>query len=377
MVTPVNVTYSCASGGTIRGGPAPSVTGALGVFIAGLTANTMNAYTGTNINTAYPGSVDNIDCSPFESAPNLPIQTWSGKGWSDPVHGVLGIIGMSAGHPDTPTGGTLHDMRCAHTKGVYFDRPSNAFLPGVFDPGHGTGDGHCYDNNSGYSTGKFIRKGYNEAQVVEGDTQTKVIGLKYTSTSNEQVTALEFFPTMGAQGSYIIVGYTGVGCKVYIYDIATSVETVLGTYGSGATGNYAVCMYHPVDNVLIFGGGEGGSKLFMMTSSKVVTEITQTMPGSLQVAAGSTYGPACIYPGSAAGLLVYSQNMNGMYRLVVNVSASVGTWTQLVDFTGSSYSSKGNLCCAVALHGEGAAVFWKGGGRVSGASTCEFWVFKV
>lgn len=336
---------------------------ALATAVAAMDANSMAEYTGTNINASETSNHEGSTVFMLESTGNYPITNWAGKFGFDAANGLIAGVGTAQGFSSyTPAGG--------RSKAVYFDLAADAFS--VAWAPTARNEGHIYDGNSSVPMGGyFYRRGYNSNVIWRMSSPGKVWESFLTTTSftgsAEQVVACEAFPTLGASGSLILVGATG---KVWRYDLATATGTLLDTVTG--TGNYAVCIYVPGADKVVLGGGATGTKLYTLDTSATRTEISQTLPGSVEVACSSTSGPTVAHPGNEAAILTF----NNVTEKVWELNLGTGTWTELMTFP-AGFTGQADYSVATALHGLGAVALWFGNGRTAGVTTSEFWIYKA
>lgn len=353
--------YSADTGVAVAGGRAAPMS-ALALAIAAMSANSMAEYTGTNINEMESTNWLGESLGLLETVGNLPLTNWCGKFCWDSQNQMIFGVGTAQGYASHSPAGT-------RSKAVYFDLSANEFEI-QWNP-TGKNEGHVYDANSSIPMGGyFYRRSRLSNDIWRMSTPGKVWAswldtTSFTGTAAE-VVAIDAFPDLGASGSLMLLGNTG---KLWRYDFATASGSLLTTVSGTAT--YSVCIYVPSAQKVVFGGGTAGTTLYTIDSSGTIAELVQTLPASVEVAAGSTSGPTVADPTGEA-LLTFSNGTNKVWRL----DMATGTWTELMAFP-SGLNNEADMSPATALHGLGAVVLWNGRGRVSGVTASKFWIYKA
>jgi hypothetical protein len=358
----VGEAYTCASGGAIAGGR--RLYGALGAFIAALAPGTWSEYTGTNLNTPLDGADSPADgpFSSLESAANYPLTNWSNKFFFDPITKLIGGIGTAQGYTgEAPAG--------AHGKCVWFDLAANAFSQD-WSP---TGDnqGHVYDGNvSRPLNGYVYRRGFGATKIYRCAVATKVwelSTLSHTGVYAYDACGLEVFPDWGSQGSLLMLGGAAGTGYLYRWDLATGTRTALGSY---AVGDYPVIVYIPALQACVFGGGAAGSGLlYKIDSAGSITQIATTLPVGVSSASS---GPLLADPSGQALMWKLSTTDNKLRSFNPTTGDWIDKGAVIAGLSGDIANTVG-----IALTGLGALAFLHGRGRVSGASTHKFWIYKV
>lgn len=318
----------------------------------------------TNI-TGNGGASGDPDAGWLESASNQLITSWVGKFTWDSTGKKLYISGASAGYSsEAPTG--------THSKVVTLDVTTLEFSH-VFNP-FSINISHIYDANpSVVHDGYVYRRPFNNSNLYRADTATMTwasyLGLGSAGLST--ISAVDFFPTLGASGSWIFVGLG----KVVRYDIAGATFSTLSAALTGATGTCNVCSYHPGADIMVVGGGEtGASTLYTIDNTGTITQLTVGLPGAV---------PG-IGPHSTLNVLLLPDPLNRAIAHVLDptttnehytLNLSTGAWT-LVGSLPAAMSARLNIAGA-CLPEPGCIILYDGQGRSGAVSNSKLWVWKA
>ena len=359
MASPVGDSYGCASGGVIAAGRRRF--GALGDFVAGMAPGTWAQYTGVDINATETAGPSGTARSWLEGEANYPLTNWPGKIAFDPDKKLLIAIGTTNGYvSEIPAG--------AHSKNLIFDLFTNEFSA-AWNP-VGRSYGHFYDTNSSRAlNGYFYSRGYSDSSIRKMSTTTRMWSESYSLTglvpAAGSVGAVEVHPSLGSTGSVLFLEPTG---RLVRFNTADGIRSIIGTYAG--IGSYPVMHYVPALDCVIFGGGESGSKLYKLTDTGEVLEVTTTLPVTL--AANGTGGPFVPDPSG----LPRSWHFYDGDSTVRYIDWTTGQWTTF-GAPPAALSGRFDVTVAASLTGMSAFALLTYGGRSGGVTTSKFWILKV
>ena len=358
MASPVGDSYAVASGGVIAAGRRNY--GAFADFVAGMHGSWAE-YTSTNINALESSGPSGVARGILEGEVNSPVSNWPGKIAFDPDRKLLVGIGTTNGYiSENPAG--------AHSKNIIFDFATNEFSV-RWNP-VGRSYGHFYDTNSSRSlNGYFYARGYNDSSLRKMDTSTREWSESYSlsglSPSAGTVGSLDVHPNLGASGSVLFLEPTG---RLVRFNVADGTRSVMGTYSG--IGNYPLIHYVQAIDSVVFGGGESGTKLYKISASGVVSEVSTTLPVTL--AANGSGGPFLPDPSG----LPRSWHFYDGDSTVRYIDWTTGQWTTF-GAPPAALSGRFDVTVAASLTGMSAFALLTYGGRSGGVTTSKFWILKV
>lgn len=359
MASPTTDFYGAASGQTVVGGR--RLYGALGEFIAGIPRSSWAEYTSTNINELESSGPSGVSRGVLEGEVNSPVSNWPGKIAFDAEQKIIIGIGTTNGYiSETPSG--------AHSKNIVFDLENNNFLV-RWNP-IGRSYGHFYDTNSSRPlNGYFYARGYGDSSLRKMNTSTLEWSESYSlsglAPAAGTIGSVDVHPNLGASGSVLFLEPTG---RLVRFDVSTSVRSVVGTYSG--VGNYPLIHYVTAIDSVVFGGGEGGTKLYKLSASGVVSEVTTTLPVTL--AANGAGGPFLPDPSG----LPRSWHFYDGDSTVRYIDWTTGDWTTFgVVPSGLTGRLDGTIGASIPQLNAFALLTY--GGRSGGVTTSKFWILKV
>lgn len=354
--------YSAASGqGIYAGRFAPS---ALTTLIDSMAPNTFAQLTTTNIREAVYNEYFDESYSALESDSARILTNWTNKyAYIQSKRRIVGI-GTSEGY----TGSAEGRFR---SKCVSFNLATNAFTQ-AWNPTDRM-EGHAYDANCSIPmNGKLYRKSFASPIVAQYDVDTELWTDAFSITgfgSLLQVYAHDVFPELGAQGSVMLLEQGG---RLFRYDVATNVVSLVGTYGD--IGTNQICIY--VNGSVIFGAGNGGSvvgTLYKINSAGVVTALTASLP--VQISVSGTINNKLLPDPMGRDIAFLFSNTDNMIRSLNTVT---GAFTDIGAYDSNLADS--SLVAGIPIHGTSGIAFWRGRGRLPAPTfenQSEFWVYRI
>lgn len=376
MATPRASTYSAPSGGSVYAGTA-SPFGVIGAAAALLSpAAWQNISDLTNVATVTDATAPNGTTAWLEGDNDgaHPLLNWPGNiTWDAPRKRVIAVGASNGFSSDTPAG--------KRTKTIFFD-----VLTGVFYSQWKPFDdnsGHQYDANSSApcSDGYIRRRSFNPGGAYKMDLTTNVwsaaedlTGMGIASGASPSA---EFFPTLGAQGSWMVVGTGGGGAqgRVGRLDIASGDVTQPVPSSPGVGGPEVLARYHPGADLLVYGGGAGSSSLYKMTSAGAASLLINSLPPGVSALGPQTSGSSVLAPdplGRTHAWLFDFGATRKKWR--IDLAAGTPSW---VD-GGSIDSGLGSNVCITTIPELGVHLLFdsKDGSRTSGLSNGQVWMHK-
>ena len=357
MVTPVDVNYFAASGEDVYGGRSISL---IEQAINGMDQNSWLEYTSTNINEMEETGPDG-PAGIFETEANKPLSNWANTFSYDTASKQIIGVGTAEGYiSDTPLG--------QHAKQINFDMESNQFSV-KWNP-TGQNSGHIYDANPTRPlNGVIYRKDFERFPIygytIATDTWVLAFDMSGMSPSSVGVVGIEVHPNLGPQGSLLAIDQTG---RLTRFDVDSGVRSVIGTF-PGVT-FYAIQVYIEALDVILFGGGFGGTTMYTLDNTGAVTEFITTLPQIPHC--NSSPNKLLPDPLGRAIAWMFSDEDDHYYMLDVNT----GIWTDY-GLIPAALQTHLALSVGVSLLSEGAiAMFW-GRGRSAGVTQSKFFLFKV
>ena len=327
-------------------------------LIESMPPNSFAQLTTTNIRDAVYNPHFDQSLAALETDPSRPLPNWTNKISHIRSKSRLVWIGTSEGYAANLDGRF-------RSKAVTYKLAENQFTQN-WNPTNRV-EGHAYDNNCSIDiNGKIYRRSFIGAVVSEYDAETELWSELYTMTglgTMLQVWAIECFPELGAAGSLLLLEDLG---RLVRYDLATSTQTVVGTFAGISSTN--VMVY--VNGAVIFGGGFSGTTLYRMDSSGNVTTLTNTLPVVI-TPNGAVNNKMVACPRGTDNAYIFSNTDN----LVRKLNTITGTFTTIGPYD-SNLSNSTNVA-ACSIRGTDGIVLLRGRGRSGGVNQSEFWVYKV
>lgn len=348
--------YSAASGQGIYAGrfaPTPLTT-----LIESMAPNTFTQLTTTNIREAVFNPYFNDSFSALETDPDRILANWTNKVAFIQSKQRMVWIGTSEGYASNLDGRF-------RSKAVTYKLKENQFYQN-WNPTDRV-EGHAYDNNCSVdNNGKIYRRSFIGAAVSEYDAETELWTEKYVMSglgTVSQVWSIECFPELGAAGSILLLEDGG---RLVRYDLATSTQTVVGTYSGVSSTN--VMVY--VNGAVIFGGGFSGTSLYRMDSSGSVTLLTNSLPVVI-TPNGAVNNKLIACPKGTDSAYLFSNTDN----LIRKLNTVTGTFTEVGAYDANLADSA--LVAACSITGTDGIAFLRGRGRSGGVNQSEFWVYRI
>ena len=322
MVTPVNVSYSAASGEGVYGGRLkPSV---LSLAASALAVGDFVQIAPNNLNII----PDEDNRYPNEGRGGDEFTDWSISGVYDTTRNRVYISGAPAGTVGSPYATTI----------LSYDIAGNSW-EAIRDP-WGVAVGHCYDATT-YSDDMLYKSSF-QGGIYTYNMNSDTVGLEISNPPTDigsgsaawaTIEGCAIHPNMGVSGSLIWSNSSlGRTCR---YDIDSEVWTLLNQ-----TGNIAavapVCHYSSFSDLVVYGISVGGAHpLYMVDSSEVITT-TDNAPAEMYASATGILFAAD--PNSPNSLLITDDGD------IYNLSHSTGAWTLKgttpIDYTDNRNSNR-------------------------------------
>jgi hypothetical protein len=186
------------------------------------------------------------------------------------------------------------------------------------------------------------------------------------------VPALEVHPTLGAQGSILVSGTNG---RLGRIDRATGEVTVMATSLPGVNGLSPVMSYHPGIDAVVFGGAEGGTSLYQVSSAGNVTLLSAELPlGVPLLGPDGILGNTVLASdpqGRAVAWLIDESTTRRIWRLDLNNGTWLDSGTLPADFATASGA------CVGTIPELGVHVWFDGNGRQTpDTSASRVWIYR-
>lgn len=304
----------------------------------------------------------------LESKPSYFLTNWPGNMTWDSVRKRLILVGASQSTSgDVPAGWS--------TAAVFLDVTTGTFAK-QWNP-FGRNSWHVYDSNSTRPLGGYIyRTAPAPSTLFRMELATNrwsraddlsAIGLGYGD-----VPALEVHPTLGPEGSILVSGTNG---RIGRINRATGAVTVLSSGLPGVAGLSPVLSYHPGIDAVVFGGGEAGSSLYVISNTGVITSlVTSLPPGVRSISPDSSVGNTVLAPDPRGRKIAWLFDQSTT-RKVWKLDLVAGTWSEAGALP-SLFAVTGSACVGT-IPELGVHVWFDGNGRSSSStSASRVWIFK-
>lgn len=240
--------------------------------------------------------------------------------------------------------------QAASQKVIRYDETTDSWRSWV-DPFSGGSGGHIYDSTAlADEHGVLFHVPYGNGQVHlwDIDTQTYIGSIAIPPYppqhgSYSTVSALEWAPNLGPQGSLLFLNSTAVQIKRY--DWATGLwSEVQTTPGPGLQSTHTIAVRLPVSDIVLMGVAYTGDPLpplLVVDGSSGAVSQTPPCPAPISCNGGLYRGPICSHPNGTSAIL-FSKDNQRIYEYV----AATNTWSDRAALP-TELNSVTNIACTI------------------------------